>query len=152
MDSRLVFHHQDGDLSFGIVSGAYNLSSAGKLSCSVACASNENAEYMDSPHFTLLGVAVGESLYCGQTLAVHGQATSEDILEHRPLAHLYAGQHYSPWNTRLTVVSVQETSIEVYGSFVTADLNYYDKRAKPTHVEFWANLKAGPLAAVWNPL
>ncbi|WP_140637594.1 hypothetical protein [Methylibium rhizosphaerae] len=152
MDSRLVFHHQDGDLSFGIISGVYNLSPSGTLSCSVACSFSESAEFMGSPQFAMLSLAAGEGLYVGQTLEVHSQATSEDICESRPLTHLYAGEHYSPWNARLTVVAVQESSIDVHGSFVTADPNYYDERAKPTHVEFWASLKASPPTAIWRPL
>jgi hypothetical protein len=152
MESRLVFHHQDGELSFCIVRGAYNLSQSGELSCSVVCAPNDALDFMAAPHFALLRVPVGEGLYCGQTLAVNAEATSENILESRPLAHLYAGEHYSPLNTRLTVTSVGERSIGVHVSFITADPNYYDQRAKPTHVEFWATLEAGSPAAIWSPL
>lgn len=152
MDSQLVFHHQDGDLSFDIVEGVYNVSQSGELWCSVACAPNEEHEYMASPCFALLNLPAGDGLYSRQVFIVDAQATSEDIVEYRPLAHLYAGEHYSPWNTRLTVLSVDEDSVEVHVLFTTADPNYYDARAKPTHAEFRATLKASPRAAVWNPL
>jgi hypothetical protein len=152
MNSQLVFRHHDGDLPFTIASGVYHLSPAGALSCSVACSPDEDNGFMGAPHFAMLHVPVGEGLHAGRTFLVPGPAAPEDVRERRPLTHLYAGQHYSPWHARLTVVAVHDGAIDVHVAFVTPDPIYYDEKAKPTDVEFRARLEAGPAAAIWNPL
>ena len=152
MSEQLVFHHQDGDLSFDIVAGLYHLSPSGGFSCSIACRGNDDHDYMGAPHFAALHVVTGGALAVGQVLTIAARATADAIVEKRPLAHLYAGEHYSPWKTRLTIEAVVGHSLRVHGTFITDDPNYYDDRAKVTNVEFLAGLKVVPREEVWDPL
>jgi hypothetical protein len=149
---QLVFHHQDGDLLFSIVAGVYHLSPSGVFFCSIACKQNDDHDYMAAPHFAALHVMAGKALTVGQVLTIEGQATSDAIVEKRPLAHLYAGQHYCPWQTRLTIKAVVGHSLRVHGTFITDDPNYYDDRARATNVEFLASLKAVSREEAWDPL
>jgi hypothetical protein len=149
---QLVFHHQDGDIAFSIVAGVYHLSPSGVFSCSISCAGNDDHDYMAAPHLAALHVVAGRALAVGQVLTIDAQATSDAIVEKRPLAHLYAGQHYSPWQTRLTIKAVDGHFIRVHGTFITDDPNYYDDRAKATNAEFMASLKVVSSEEVWDPL
>ena len=149
--SELVFHHQDGDLSFEIVRAGYCLSSSGEFSCSVECADNPNHDYMAAPKFALAHLPSGGRLRSGQAFSVPRAAEEEDVACARPVAHLYAGQHYSPWNTKIVVVSVGPAEVFVRGSFYTTDPNYYDERAKPTHVQFEAKLRRSEAKDLWWP-
>jgi hypothetical protein len=152
MVGRLVFHHQDGDLAFEITNGAYHLSPAGVFSCSIECRRNDEHDHMAAPHFALLHVAAGRALAAGQVLAVETQATPDAIAHKLPLAHLYAGQHYSPWHTRLTIKAITGHGILAECAFVVDDPNYYDERAKATRVEFAGTLTRASGGDIWNPL
>ena len=149
--SRFVFHHQDGDLAFDILTAGYCLSPSSEFACSIECAANSRYGYMAAPCFALANLPCGGGLRSEQVFAPPCAANDDDIACGRPIAHLYAGDHYSPWDTRLVVVSVGPTEVLVAGSFLTPDPNYYDARAKTTLVKFEAQLRRREAKGLWWP-
>jgi hypothetical protein len=149
--AQLVFHHQDGDVSFEVRRAGYFLSPTGAFACSIECAANPDHDYMAAPCFALAHVPCGGSLHAGQRFELPNAASGEDIGSGRPAAYLYAGDHYRPWDTWLAIIAVGPSDISVEGSFCTTDPNYYDSRAKPTRAHFEARLARQNAKDLWWP-
>jgi len=149
-DSLLSFEHQDGLLTFPIERALYYLSPEGKLSCSILCGTNDEFDYMAAPLFAAHGVSSGSAISVGQLLQIPEKYEPSQGIE-LPRTHLYTGAHYSPWNTRLEIVSVGLATLGIHASFVTPDPNYYDARAKDTCATFFAVFSQRPLSELWSP-
>ena len=148
--SRLLFEHQDGPLTFSIERASYNLSDKRLFSCSFECKLNEEFDYMSAPFFAAHNINSNGGMRLGQRLQVTPKYEQGQIPE-LPRVHLYTGRHYNPWDTTLEIVSVISGTIGIMGSFMTLDPNYYDARAKDTHVTFFATFVAGPASELWSP-
>ena len=150
MTQAMIFEHQDGVMSFAVNTAAFSLSDSGHFACSMKCYRNEEFDFMANPCFAIHDLPVEGNLTVGQVFFLGGH--KGELSVGSTSVHCYCGEHYTPWNTTLEVLSAEPMSIELQGSFRIQDPNYYDERAKDTLVHFRATFARAPESDLWNPL
>lgn len=146
---RLVFSHQDGILGFRIVETTF-IVAKGHLSLSLSCAGNRRHDFMDEPQFAAFNLQLVGTIRAKQVFEIKNQFVPGGALD-VPRAHVYAGEHFQPRNTRLEVLEVDASHLAVRGAFEMDDPLYYNKKAKTTPAKFFAVFAKGAKGQLWAP-
>jgi hypothetical protein len=149
---RMLFDHQDGAMEFEVHVARYHLTDDGQLSFSIECRESADFDHLSSPFFSVFGLDIGLGPKAGDVHAFENQLDSR-FPGRRPSVFVYHGAHGEPRHIRVVIEQVTAAGIRVSGSFELADdVIYYDDRARPTPVEFAADLRAAPLETLWKPV
>ena len=87
-------------------------------------------DYMGAPCFAPAYLPCGGGLHSRQVFALPRAANGADVACGRPVAQLYAGKHYSPWDTRLILRPGGGRRTPTRGRRLTFDMSGGAKGAK----------------------
>lgn len=146
---RLEFAHQDGKLGFRVTEALFAVSK-GQLSLALECAENRRHEAMSTPHFGAFNLPCGRAPKLGQVFEIATRFEPGEPVD-GPRAHVYAGEHFQPWATRLQVMGVEDGTLAVRGTFVVEDVLYVNKKAKDTPGSFYAVFAKSRKSLLWAP-
>lgn len=147
--ARLVFAHQDGRIGFRVTEAIFVVSK-GLLSLSLGCAANRRHKFMSEPLFAAFNLPLGGRPKANQVFEIREQFAPGKALD-VPRAHVYAGEHFRPRDTRLEFVGIEAGELAVRGSFIVDDVVNYGKKAKDTPASFYAVFSKGLKVNLWAP-